>query len=308
MPGKTELKTPNVVIAGSPKCGTTSVFDYLSDHPSICPANVKETYFLIDPGYPLYKKEWPSFHRDGLSGYGNFFAHCTSDQNKVFLEATPDYLYQSTALQVLPALPGVKLVFILRTPSERIWSLYKFAKNNKAVLPSNISFPAFIKIVKRGDGLLTNRPILQNAIVHSQYVKYLLPYKKRCAEVGDARMLVYLFEHLAKEPYPFMLRLCDDIDIDGRYFETYDFTPKSVSYQVRNQRLHEFRSRFAALFPNSSLRRNVFFKGIYYRINTEKSADKTEEDRECLAELDSELRPYNEQLANETGVDLSAWR
>ena len=45
---------PNVVIAGAPKCGTTSLFAWLADHPDVCGSNVKEARYFLDPGDPLF--------------------------------------------------------------------------------------------------------------------------------------------------------------------------------------------------------------------------------------------------------------
>ena len=63
---------PNTIVAGAPKCGTTSVFRYLADHPEVCASNVKETRFLIDPGYPLFDAA-ANFSIHGLGGYERFF-------------------------------------------------------------------------------------------------------------------------------------------------------------------------------------------------------------------------------------------
>jgi len=39
---------PNLVIAGAPRCGTTSLFSWLKDHPQVGAATVKETFYLMD--------------------------------------------------------------------------------------------------------------------------------------------------------------------------------------------------------------------------------------------------------------------
>jgi len=42
----------NVVIAGDRKCGTTSAFQWLSDHPSVGTSTVKETVFPLSSAIP----------------------------------------------------------------------------------------------------------------------------------------------------------------------------------------------------------------------------------------------------------------
>ena len=39
---------PNVIIAGAPKCGTSSLYFWLSAHPEVKASMVKETFFFAD--------------------------------------------------------------------------------------------------------------------------------------------------------------------------------------------------------------------------------------------------------------------
>ena len=40
------MKKPNFIIAGFPKCGTTSLYHYLNEHPQIFMPNQKELHFF----------------------------------------------------------------------------------------------------------------------------------------------------------------------------------------------------------------------------------------------------------------------
>ena len=116
------MNYPNVIIAGAPKCATTSLYYWLSQHPKVCSSIRKETYYLMDKNYPL-KNIYLNYHKDGIEGYRKIFPECLNEAN-IFLEATPDYLYQKTAIQVLSSLnPLPSIYFLLRKPSMRIFSL-----------------------------------------------------------------------------------------------------------------------------------------------------------------------------------------
>ena len=104
-----------------------------------------------------------------------------------------------------------------------------------------------------------------------------------------------------------MLKLCSDITIDGRYFETYNFQPKNVSYSLRNQYLHKAKRKISFLLPNLFLRRNVFLKRFYYRINTKQDNKKNDEESEYLTLLEAEFHSYNQRLASEMNIDLKLW-
>ena len=123
---------PNVIIAGAAKCGTTSLFHWLSDHPEVCASKEKELCFFYDKDWPLWNKKVKyNYHLNGLEKYQNLFEHCKSVNAKVVIEATPNYLYSRTALNVIPTLnPRPKILFILRKPSDRVYSIYQFFKNN----------------------------------------------------------------------------------------------------------------------------------------------------------------------------------
>ena len=103
----------NFVIGGTEKAGTTSVFDWLSAHPAVCPSAKKET----------------DFFRTGFTGepavdgarYASFFERCDASR-PVRMEASPGYLGE--AATVAPRLrllvPEAKLLFILRDPIDSV--------------------------------------------------------------------------------------------------------------------------------------------------------------------------------------------
>ena len=102
---------PNTIIAGAPRCGSTSLFEWLQAHPDVCGSTKKETYFLMDPGATV--PPGPRLHDSDLQAYSQFFPE-NALALPVILEATPGYLYQRTAVDVLGSdLTEAKLIFKL---------------------------------------------------------------------------------------------------------------------------------------------------------------------------------------------------
>lgn len=297
---------PDLVIAGAPKCGSTSLFDWFAEHPGVCASSVKETYFLMDEGYPLFRPE-NNFHKSGIEGYGTFFAHCTqhAEGKQLLLEATPDYLYQKTALDVISSLPSSpKVLFILRKPSDRVYSLYQFARNNVSAIPRNIGFRSFVEAAMEGgsQSFLNNRPILQQAISHSQYVDYLDPWVSRMG----ARVHAILFEDMRADPKGFMVKLSDQLGLDATFFEGFDYSAKNQTYAVKLQSLHKFKRKLSKVFPKGRLRE--LMRGIYSNLNTQVPSNKIPDDIEVLKLLDLHFTSYNRKLGNLLDIDLSAWK
>ena len=147
---KANLLKSYLIIGGTTKAGTGSLFKYISDHPEVCGSNTKETRFFFDQScYPL-----EAFYSldDGLEKYETFFSHCPEKRFRV--EATPDYLYSpSTAQNISNTLQDVKLLFILRHPVERLVSWYRFSKQ-QGLLSKDIGLDTYVndkfEIIEQG--------------------------------------------------------------------------------------------------------------------------------------------------------------
>ena len=117
---------PDFLIIGAARSGTTSLYEYLTQHPSIIPGVGKEVYFF-DKKYS-----------NGVNWYKSFFptkiskAKLEKKQNTLCLtgEATPRYLhYPYAPKRVHQLLPKVKLIVLLRNPIDRAYSHYQMEYN-----------------------------------------------------------------------------------------------------------------------------------------------------------------------------------
>jgi hypothetical protein len=114
-------RLPDFMIIGAQRSGTTSLYQYLIQHPSILPAFIKEPHFF-DRNY----------HK-GIGWYRSFFPlHENSPFSRerghktLTGEATPIYLFDRNAPpSVSQHLPHVKLIILLRNPVDRAYSHYQ---------------------------------------------------------------------------------------------------------------------------------------------------------------------------------------
>jgi hypothetical protein len=113
---------PDFLIIGAARSGTTSLYQYLIEHPSIIPGVGKEIYF--------FDKKF----QKGLNWYKSFFPtklsisiQETKQKSKCLTcEATPRYLhYPHTPQRVFELLPNIKLIVLLRNPIDRAYSHYQ---------------------------------------------------------------------------------------------------------------------------------------------------------------------------------------
>lgn len=211
-----------LIIGGTSKSGTTSVYNYLSQHPQICPSLIKETRFFLDADYPLPRR---TVFNQELTGYADFFSGWEKP-NRVLMEATPDYLYSKTALQIATLLPQAKIIFILRDPIERLVSWYKYAKQ-RAMLSASFSFEDYVQVQleKKTD---SKTPVCLRALEQGRYGKYIESFQKNFKE----RLLILQFDELRLDPKDFMRKVCLFSGLDFSYYERYEFRAHNKSKKI----------------------------------------------------------------------------
>lgn len=121
--------TPDFLVVGAQKAGTTSLLRYLEAHPDVRTPSV--------PGADdLAAKELHFFDRDeaelDLADYRANFPLSLGRAGAVTVgEATPVYLFDprvpGRVAELLPA-PGPKLIVLLRDPAERAWSQFQMSR------------------------------------------------------------------------------------------------------------------------------------------------------------------------------------
>src|SRR5437588_7141599 len=103
---------PNFLIAGAAKAGTTSLHDYLGQHPDIYMSTFKEPNYFV-PGYAY--EDWED--------YLALFAGARGET--AVGESSTGYLYcEESPLRIKSTLGDVKIILILRNPARRAASLY----------------------------------------------------------------------------------------------------------------------------------------------------------------------------------------
>jgi len=103
---------PGFLIVGAQRCGTTSMYRALAEHPSVRKAVLHKGVHYFDMNYDRglgwYRAHFPLTRRRGLA-----------------FESSPYYLFHPLAAgRIAGDLPGVKLIVLVRDPVERAYSAY----------------------------------------------------------------------------------------------------------------------------------------------------------------------------------------
>ncbi len=110
---------PDFMIIGGQRCGTTSLYNYLIEHPGIVSASTKEIHFFdynFAKGLGWYRAQFPSFlHK--------YYVEHVRKHDFLTGEATVNYLFHPLApKRISEIMPREKLIVLLRNPIDRAHS------------------------------------------------------------------------------------------------------------------------------------------------------------------------------------------
>lgn len=114
---KKSIRKPNFFIIGGPKCGTTSLSNYLRTHPQVFFSTPKELDYFNDdiPSGP-----WTAKNEEE---YLNHFSD--AKEEKIVAEGTPLYLFSDVAVpNILDFNPEAKFTVMIRNPVDMAQSLH----------------------------------------------------------------------------------------------------------------------------------------------------------------------------------------
>jgi len=276
----------NLLLAGVPKAGTTSLFEYLGQHPDICASTNK------GPGYfsPLRRGE----ALGSIDSYNENFAHCTGQ--RYAMEATPGYCYGGRGLVegVKATLDRPRIVLSLRNPVDRLWSSYAWQRS-RGNLPDIESFEKYVSIcnLKRERG--EKQGPYFGGVTISFYGEYVPDWFDA---FGDDVRVVFT-DHLFADPRAVVTELCGWLSID-------DGVAASFDYGVRNKTTHarsQVMSRKTHALKKSSDDLFRRFPGVkkglqkaYLRVNTREEVEERLRP-EARGKLDALFRESNLRVA-----------
>jgi hypothetical protein len=293
---------PNLIIAGAPKCGTSSLHRWLVEHRDVVGSHAKETYFLSDPGTHMFRKS--NSIMNGLQTYTRHFPSQRHPDPAIVLESTPSYIYSRTALETIPQIrTAPKVVFVLREPSAQIYSLFRYFQTNWNWIPPNVTFLDFVNHARSGNPPdYKGNELARDALGNARYVDFLTKWRDA---LGPDRFRIYLFEDLRSDPRVIVESVAGFTGLDPSFYKTLDFAAHNQTVVVRSRALQDMNIAIRGLLP-----RGHFYelaRTFYRRMNTRLAPKPRDDDLEILLDLKRSFRDANALLSREFSLDLSSW-
>jgi hypothetical protein len=294
-PGTPRL--PNLVVVGVSKAGTSSLFNYLSQHPDICASDVKEVRYLT----PLRRGE-------ALAPIDEYAAHFSACADQTYaMEATPGYFYGSETLaSALNRIsPSARTLVSLREPSDRCWSWFQFVKS-RIRIPKDLNFTAYLDRCEElhalgSDGTRQNQAFW--GLGGGCYATFLEAW---VAEFGD-RLRIVFFDDVVGDTRGCIKEICDWLALDTRVVDDFQFavTNKTELYRHRwAQRAAVIVNRQGERFFHRHPTAKRVLRSAYYSANKAPASPKMSDSER--ARLAAFYRPHNARLSEQlAGLGLA---
>lgn len=301
--------TPDFIIGGAPKCGTTSLHQILHQHPDAWMARNEVYYFDADD--PIAHGDflsveggelnWSDPEDPGVAAwYEDRFAR--APEGSLIGEDTTTYLMSPAAPARIGAkLPEAKMLFMLRDPVKRAHSQYwHLVRSGRTHLPFE-------------EALSVERSI----VLGSTYAPAL---RRFLEELGPERVHVVLFEDFNRDRQAVMNGVTDFLGLERMTVEDVESWYNRTRYPRNTRRLlqlnrvgrHLVKYRYARHFgPGAGLRARAghrlyrrWFDFVADRVLTEDRPEKQMQER-TRRFLARHLSDRNAGLSQLLGRDLS---
>ena len=289
---------PHFLIIGAPKCGTTALHYYLSQHPEVNLSPKEIHYFGKDIGYKIQRptlKEYQSYFKEnGINGDGSVW-----------------YLYSDSIYQELNDL-GInpKIIVLLRNPIEVAYALH-----SQNIVDANENITNFEEALKLEETRKNGKKLPTNidpprTVYYKETGNFLPRIKNLQKNIPKDNILIGLQTDLKNNTDIFIKTIENFLGIS--HYEYYNFDRINENKVVRHKIIHQtikkpgnFKTKLFRIFvPSKRLRKWVIEK--VYESNLKYTKRKT-----LSEETKQELKYYfqkNNILLNEIiDSDILNW-
>ncbi len=294
------MRKPDFLIAGAPKCGTTSLHAYLQQHPRVFLPDWKEPHFF---GTDL---DWTDRERISEAAYGALFDPATADQRCG--EASVFYLLsERAAREIRDCNPAARIIAMLRNPIDMIHSFHSQRVYNGT---EDVDFGVAMEIEseRRSGRKLPPRVGLRQGLYYRELAQYADQLQRYIDTFPREQLHVILFEDFKSNTPESFRNVAEFLGVDPTFSP--DFAMQNPNTVARSRFVGDLLghtpkavSRIARVVP-TSLRLRI--RKAMRRANT-RSEPRSPMAPELRARLVKEFGDGIRRLEGMLDRDLSAW-
>lgn len=307
------MRKPDFFIVGAPKCGTTSIYDYLSQHPEIFMAKKELHFFASDLITPWLKLADPQ---------DTYLSYFTAAKNEKRLgDASVWHLYsEKAAYSIKKFCPTASIIILLRNPVDMLYSyhsfFYRLGKEDIA------NFEVALEVEdERKQGLRLPKWLYNNNIgeffpveglFYREVVKYSSQVKRYLECFGRENVHVIIFDDLKKNTAEVYKQTLIFLEVTDNFEPEIKVKNPGLRRRVRSETLRKVVRNPVSLWLvktlNPQLNEGFFSKllALWGRLNN-RYEPLPPIDHELRMQLQKEFLPEIEQLSQLLDRDLTFW-
>ncbi|HTU79322.1 MAG TPA: sulfotransferase [Solirubrobacteraceae bacterium] len=214
----TAARTPDFFIVGSPKTGTTSLYEMLRRHPQIYMPELKEPGFLASEwrppaGFETKTRElkFPKTLEQYLALFDD------AEPQQLAGEASTMYLWSRSAAQNIAELqPDARIVAILREPASFLRSLHLNFLRGRNEDERDLRKAIALETDRREGRRIPASAWRPQTLQYSEHVRYVEQLRRYHARFPRERVLVLIYDDFRSDNAAMVRHVLRFLDVDER--------------------------------------------------------------------------------------------
>ena len=246
------------LIVGAPKAGTSTLHNWLNQHPELEGSEPKETYAFLSSNFKAYNRFGVSL--ENIDKLRKFF----SGNSQIVYESSAQTLYSLDTIDLIKSYnPRIKIIVVKRDPVKRILSTYNYYKYTKALANVHENFELYIEALLSRKCNIGN-DLYDKALEWSNYDYYVNKWK---LSLGIDNVFETDFENLFLNPKEELDKIQHFLGIANLIDSSVYSTKENESLNFKNKKIHHFVSEMSTKMKDSRLRR--ILRLVYRKINSQ---------------------------------------
>jgi hypothetical protein len=299
-----EIRKPNFVIAGAPKCGTTSLYMYLRAHPQVFFSPPETSFFCDDLHFvhPIINEEQ----------FLNFYKDVKSKHKAIGEYSVWDLYSKAAPAKMKNMNPDMRVFILLRNPVEMVYAFYNEMKFHKQETANTFEDALSLQDSRKkfiGIPQYMHSPV--EAFQYFDFGKYTEQVKRYQAIFPADQLMIILFDDLRKGTESIYDQALSFLQIDTKFRP--DFKKHNESKAVRYRWLQAWmteppqwtKKAARIILPHGSKARNAMLNSLW-SMNARKQERKPLR-AETVYLLKNEFRDDVNKLSDLLHRDLTDW-
>ena len=243
------MKIPNFLVIGAAKSGTTSLYQYLKQHPQIYMSPRKELkFFALEGESPNFRGPGDEPHNcnaiTDIETYQSYFQGVVNET--AIGEASPRYIYiPKAAERIKYHIPNAKMIAILRNPVDRAYSsfMHQVRKGRESL--------SFAQALLEEDKRIENN---WAPLWHYKQMGFYYTQLKRYFDLFESRQIkIYLYEDLETNSTSVVKEIFRFLEVDDTFIPDNTSIIYNKGGVPKNNALHELDNALHELVHRQNL-------------------------------------------------------